>query len=301
LIPKLTRILVQKTICNPILNTLVSPTAFKGTMSPMEAARFLSREGDILLPLSDGGDGFLECIRHKLGGMVEHLEAADPYGQTRLVPFLKLPNGDVAIESAKVIGMAGLERLDPISASSRGLGELLAQLQNVPRLLIGLGGSATVDGGMDWPPIALPPATVFCDVRTDIYDAVRLFAPQKGALPEHLPILQKRLMSLGLPLGPHTGAAGGLGAKLKQLGGDLVEGGSAMMELLGFDEACAPCSAVITGEGMLDASTLEGKLPIAVAKRTRSFGKTVMGHFGCKGEGWREAARYFDEVRFERE
>ena len=280
---------------------LISPTAFKGTMSPMEAARLLALEGDVLLPLSDGGDGFLECIRHKLGGRVEYLEAADPFGQVSPAPVLILPNGEVAIESAKIIGMAGLDRLDPIKASSRGLGELLAKLQNAPRLLIGLGGSATVDGGMDWPPIALPPMTVFCDVKTDLSDAVRLFAPQKGALPLHLPILQERLMSLGLPDGPHTGAAGGLGAKLKQLGGHLVDGGPAMMELLGFDEACAPCSAVVTGEGRLDASSLEGKLPIAVAKRAKALGKKVIGHFGCKGEGWREAEEYFDEVRFEAE
>jgi glycerate kinase len=265
----------------------------------MQAARFLARGGDILLPLSDGGDGFLECIGHRLGGTLEHIPAAGPYGQTRLAPILKLPNGDVAIESAKVIGMAAIERLDPFGASSRGFGELLAKLQNAPKLLIGLGGSATVDGGMDWPPIALPPTTVFCDVVTDLSDAVRLFAPQKGALPEHLPTLQARLMSLGLPRGPHTGAAGGLGAKLKQLGGDLVDGGPAMMELLGFDAACASCSAVVTGEGRLDASTLEGKLPIAVAKRARHLGKTVIGHFGCRGEGWQEAAEYFDEVSFE--
>jgi glycerate kinase len=278
---------------------LIAPTAFKGTMSPLEAARFLAREGDYLLPLSDGGDGFLECLHHKLGGRIEHLAAVGPFGRVGHAPVLILPNGDVAIESAKTIGMAGLGRLDPIGASSKGMGELLAQLQGAPRLLIGLGGSATVDGGMDWPQMALPPTIVFCDVRTGLSDAVRLFAPQKGASQEQLPILHKRLISLGLPDGPYTGAAGGLGAKLKSLGADLVSGAEAMMELLGFDEACQPCQKVVTGEGMLDRSTLEGKLPYVVAKRARSLGKRAIGRFGCRGAGWEEAAGCFDEVMFE--
>jgi glycerate kinase len=252
---------------------LIAPTAFKGTMSPLEAARFLAQEGDSLLPLSDGGDGFLECLHHKLGGRIEHLAAAGPFGHLGAAPILVLPNGSIAVESAKIIGMAQFgaapKKLDPIGASSKGLGELLAQLQNAPRLLIGLGGSATVDGGMDWPQITLPPTKVFCDVRTGLSDAVHLFAPQKGASPEQLPILQKRLMSLGLPDGKYTGAAGGLGAKLKSLGADLVNGAEAMMELLGFDEAFRPCLKVVTGEGMLDRSTLEGKLPYVVAKRAR--------------------------------
>ncbi|HSS38591.1 MAG TPA: glycerate kinase, partial [Polyangia bacterium] len=102
---------------------LVAPTAFKGTLSPLEAARHLAAPGDRLLPLSDGGDGFLECLRHGLGGVIENVLAADPFGRTRPVPVLRLPGGGVAVECAKVIGLANLERLDPLAASSRGLGE----------------------------------------------------------------------------------------------------------------------------------------------------------------------------------
>jgi glycerate kinase len=258
----------------------------------------LASQGDKLLPLSDGGDGFIECLQFKLGGTTAELPCAGPYGRIRPVPVLKLPDGTVAVESAKAIGMAGMPKLNPLIASSRGLGELLAQLQSAPKLLIGLGGSATVDGGMDWPHLELPPTTVFCDVQTDLCDAVAMFAPQKGAHPEDLPILQKRLMALGLPRGDCTGSAGGLGAKLKQLGAELAYGALAMMELLGFDEACRPCQTVVTGEGRLDASTLEGKLPLQAAKRAKLLGKRVIGHFGCRGQGWEEAASFFDEVRF---
>jgi glycerate kinase/predicted metal-binding membrane protein len=277
---------------------LVAPTAFKGTMTPLEAARHLAAPGDRLLPLSDGGDGFLECLHHGLGGSIEELPAADPFGRVRPVPVLRLPDGGVAIECARVIGLAGLDRLDPLAASSRGLGELLGQVAHEPRIWIGLGGSATVDGGRDWPALRLPPTTVFCDVRTDLADAVRIFGPQKGARPRDLPLLAQRLAGLGLPRGPHTGAAGGLGARLLSLGAELVDGGERMLDVLGFDAACRDVAAVVTGEGRLDASSLEGKLPVVVARRARALGRRVIGRFGSRGAGWEQAAAMFDEVGF---
>jgi len=278
---------------------LVAPTAFKGTMTPLEAARHLAGPGDRVLPLSDGGDGFLECLQQGLGGAIDHLPAADPFGQVRDVPVLRLPAGGVAVECANVIGLAGLARREPLLASSRGLGELLARFEGEPRIWVGLGGSATVDGGRDWPPLRLPPTTVFCDVKTDLADAARVFGPQKGARPEDVPVLEARLAALGLPSGPHTGAAGGLGAKLLSLGAELVDGGERMLDVLHFDDACRGCAVVVTGEGRLDASSLEGKLPVVVARRARALGLRVIGRFGSRGPGWEAAAALFDEVRFE--
>jgi glycerate kinase len=278
---------------------LIAPTAFKGTMSPLAAAQHLATPGDRLLPLSDGGDGFLECLQHGLGGAIEEVPAADPFGRVRPVPVLRLPEGGVAIECAEVIGLTGLDRRDPLTATSRGLGDLLARFQDEARIWIGLGGSATVDGGRDWPPLKLPPTTVFCDVRTDLADAARIFAPQKGARPEDVPILTARLAGLGLPRGPHTGAAGGLGAKLLALGAELVDGGERMLDVLGFEHACRGVEAVVTGEGGLDASSLEGKLPVVVARRAHALGLRALGRFGRRGDGWEQAAALFDDVRFE--
>lgn len=277
---------------------LVAPTAFKGTMSPLEAARFLAQPGDRLLPLADGGDGFLECLHHALGGEFREHSAADPFGRVRPVPALHLPDGRIAVECAKVIGLAGLDHLDPLTASSLGLGQLLSQLSAAPELWVGLGGSATVDGGRDWPDFHLPPTRVFCDVLTDLGDAARIFGPQKGARPEDIPRLTERLLSLGLPRGPRTGAAGGLGAKLLSLGARLTDGAETILEVVGFKDRCVGCEAVVTGEGRLDASTLEGKLPMVVAHHARRLGLPVIGRFGCKGEGWERAARAFDEVTF---
>jgi glycerate kinase len=278
---------------------LIAPTAFKGTMSPLAAARHLASPGDRLLPLSDGGDGFLECLQHGLGGSFEHVPTPDPMGHVRPVPVLHLPDGCVAVECAQVIGLAGLARPDPLTASSRGMGELLLRFEHAPRMWIGLGGSATVDGGRDWPSLSLPPTIVFCDVATDLGEAARVFGPQKGARAEDIPVLTERLASLGLPRGPRTGAAGGLGAKLLSLGAALVDGAEQMLDVLDFAGACRDCQAVVTGEGRLDASSLAGKLPVAVARRARTLGLRVVGRFGCRGPGWDKAATLFDEVRFE--
>jgi glycerate kinase len=277
---------------------LVCPTAFKGSFSPLEAARRLARPGDRLLPLSDGGDGFLECLESVLGGVRSSAEAADPFGRVRPVPVLHLPDGTVALECAQVAGLAGLPHPDPLRASSRGFGELLAQFQDAPRLWIGLGGSATVDGGREWPALRLPPTRVFCDVATDLRQAAARFGPQKGARPEDIHRLTERLLGLDLPTGPFTGAAGGLGAKLKSLGAELEDGALAFMAVAAFDRACLDLEEVLTGEGRLDASTLEGKLPMRVAQRAHALGLRVIGHFGSRGEGWEAAASGFDELRF---
>lgn len=264
----------------------------------MQAARRLAGPEDRLLPLSDGGDGFLECLHHTLGGRWHSTPAADPFGRIRWVPWLELEDGTACVESAMVVGLAGLERLDPLRASSRGLGHVLRLLATAPRLWVGLGGTATMDGGRDWTPMQLPPTVVFCDVATGLADAARVFGPQKGAQLEDIPLLAERLRSLGLPDGPRTGCAGGLGARLQVLGGELVDGAERILEVCGFDDRARGCGEVLTGEGRLDASTLAGKLPSVVARRARALGLRVVGHFGAKGDGWEAAAELFDEVRF---
>src|SRR5439155_18307314 len=119
------------------------------------------------------------------------------------------------------------QRLDPLAASSRGLGELIAAVGRPGELLVCLGGTANVDGGAGFREAVreLPaPTRVACDVRSPLVDAARVFAPQKGASPEDVAALEARL---ALPeLAPYAslpggGAAGGLGAALAALGAEL--------------------------------------------------------------------------------
>jgi glycerate kinase len=161
-------------------------------------------------------------------------------------------------------------------ASSRGLGELIAAIGEGP-IILAIGGTATMDGGAGMLEVLdrLPgPARVLCDVATRLYDAPRLYGPQKGASPEQVAELEARFraMSQLAPYAelPGSGAAGGLGAALASLGAELVSGAETVLDLLGFDPA--PYDLVVTGEGTVDATTREGKAPSAVARRCGEAG-----------------------------
>lgn len=208
---------------------------------------------------------------------------SDPLGRPVAARWLLLPDGRAVVEAAQAIGLplvAPAER-DPLRASSRGLGELLlAVLAARPRaLVIGLGGSATVDGGAGLRQVvdSLPvPAVVLCDVQTRLRDAARLFGPQKGAGPEEVAELERRLgeMEELRPYAdlPGAGAAGGLGAAFAALGAELVPGAAALLDLLRFEERLRRSDLVVTGEGEVDETTAEGKAPGEVARRAAAAG-----------------------------
>src|SRR5439155_17019588 len=123
------------------------------------------------------------------------------------------------------------QRLDPLAASSRGLGELIAAVGRPGELLVCLGGTANVDGGAGFREAVreLPaPTRAACDVRSPLVDAARVFAPQKGASPADVAELERRLLALPelthFASLPGAGAAGGLGAAFAALGAELVPG-----------------------------------------------------------------------------
>ena len=177
--------------------------------------------------------------------------------------------------------MLAVEERDPLRASSEGFGELIAAAleDGAKELLLGLGGSATVDGGAGLRGVlpSLPvPAVVLCDVGTLLADAARLYGPQKGASPDDVSALERRLdgMKELRPYAerPGSGAAGGLGAALAALGAELVPGADAVLDLVGFDDHLDGCDLVVTGEGTVDVTTAEGKAPGAVARRCAMAG-----------------------------
>lgn len=228
----------------PSASALACPASLKGVLSAREAAAALARGlGDCdQLPLADGGEGTADVVP----GVVE---------AASVIPF-------------------DPGRLDPFT-SSRPFGELLASLR-ADRLIVGLGGTANMDAGAGLLEVldALPPTTVLCDVATTLYDAPRLYGPQKGATPEQVVELEARFRA-DERLEPYaklrgSGAAGGLGAALASLGAELVPGAAAVLDLLGFDPAAY--RLVVTGEGRVDATTAEGKVPFEVARRCRAAG-----------------------------
>ena len=271
------------------MRTLLCPASLKGVLSARGAAAALARGvrdvgGEAVeLPVADGGEGTAEALFAVLGGEWREAVVSDPLGRPVPARWLVLPDGRGVLEAAAAIGLPLLarEERDPLAASSRGLGELvLAALgESLHALVIGLGGTATVDGGAGLREVLRElhvPTSVLCDVRTTLADAARLFGPQKGATPASVPVLERRLAAME-ELAPYAalpgaGAAGGLGAALAALGGQLVEGAPTVLDLLGFDELLFGCDLVVTGEGQVDRTTAEGKAPGEVARRCAAAG-----------------------------
>jgi glycerate kinase len=239
-------------------------------------------------PVADGGEGTADVLQRAHGGEWRTAVVSDPLGRPVAARWLLLPDRTAVVESAEAIGLGRLaeHERDPLVATSRGLGELmLATLAARPRgLLVCLGGSATVDGGAGlrsvvgrW--LQEIPIRVACDVRNPLLGergAARVFGPQKGAAPDEVEELERRLAGMtelaAVATLPGAGAAGGLGAALAALGATLVPGGELVLDLVGFHEAAAGCGLVVTGEGTVDASSAEGKSTGAVAAACRALG-----------------------------
>ena len=252
------------------MRALASPASLKGVLSAAEAAAALARgfrragaEAEEL-PIADGGEGTAEV----LGAKVVRVEQVhDAFGRPREAPIRELADGAIVVESADVLPLDP-ERLDVQAASSRGLGELLARVGPCSRLLVSLGGTATMDGGTGLLEVLdkLPaPTMVLYDVRATLLEAPRLFGPQKGALADDVLELEQRFLLLdhahSLAKLPGGGAAGGLGAALASLGAELVPGALYVLEAIGFQERAAAADLVVTGEGTVDRTTFEGKAP----------------------------------------
>ena len=253
---------------------LACPASLKGVLSARDAAAALAEglrewcDADEL-PVADGGEGTLDALHAALGGEWRAHDVHDAFGRPRQAKVL-WQGADAAVEAAQVIPLEPA-RLDPIGASSRGLGELIAALGTPRDLLVCLGGTANVDGGLGLLEVLheLPATTrVACDVDVPLLDAVRVFAAQKGATPEQLPELAARLA----PLAPYAelpggGAAGWLRAGFATLGAELRPGAPLVLDVVGFDPT--PYDLVVTGEGTVDATTVRGKAPGEVARRCR--------------------------------
>ena len=221
------------------MKVVLAPDSFGGTLSPREAAAAIAegwrraRPEDELLavPLADGGEGLLDAIAGPQDTWLT-TEACGPLGHPLDTGLLLRADGTAVIETALVCGLRLLDpaRRDPLGATSYGVGELLdaARDAGAGRIVVGLGGSATVDGGAgaltglgfrltvddggglkvggrdlhrvsaagrgwaraDWHEVDV---TLLADVSTVLADAPRRFGPQKGATPDAVELLERGL------------------------------------------------------------------------------------------------------------
>lgn len=289
------------------MSVLAALDKFKGTATSAElgaaverAARGLDLAARVIA-VSDGGDGLLEVF----GGPDRTSYVTGPLGSPVSAPW-RLDRDRAVIESALASGLVlagGAAGNDAMAATSRGTGELIeaAIRAGATRVVVGVGGSASTDGGLgaveamsaeslDALRSSRVAMTVCCDVDTRYEDAARIFAPQKGARPDQIGELTRRLRAgratlldrFGIDVGSiaGSGAAGGLAGGLAAIGAELRPGFDVVAAELNLREAIAAADVVVTGEGRLDAESFAGKVVGGVVALARATGTDVVAIVG---------------------
>jgi glycerate 2-kinase len=303
---------------------LVAPDSFKGSLTAVTVAfalgdgwrRARPRDTVLLSPLADGGEGTLVAVEAAGGWEWHEVAATDPIDRPVRARWLRSTDGRRAVvELAEASGLSRLapEERDPTGASTYGTGEVLRAVieSGVEQVTIGIGGSATTDGGfgilealgvrrdperdgylhldaLDY--LAGVDVRVACDVTNPLLGAAgaaATYGPQKGATPEQVDELDAHLSRYADQLAdgvgrderdtPGAGAAGGVGFALLSIQDRfrsfaLQPGVDLVMDLTDFDGKLGQAELVITGEGRVDAQTAFGKTALGVAKRASAAG-----------------------------
>ncbi len=266
--------------------TVACPDKFRGSLTAAAAAAAIGRglrsagvKDVVELPLADGGDGTLDVIVAARGGSRRTTTVTGPLGDPVDAEWAMLGDGTAVIEMARASGqsLVAPDVRDPLEASTRGTGELIgaAIRSGASRIIVGVGGSATTDGGLaavqalDWSLHAVP-VTVACDVRTPFLDAATVFGPQKGASAAQVALLSRRLDQVASVYRDRggvdvtelegAGAAGGLAGGLAAIGAEIAPGFDAIAEVVGLPALLDGAVRVVTGEGRFDRTSFDGKV-----------------------------------------
>lgn len=224
---------------------LCAPDSFKESLTAAEAAAAMARgvrrarpEAQVdLCPIADGGEGTVAAMLAATGGRARVARVTGPLGAATEATWGMLPDGVAVIEMAAASGLmlVPVAQRDPTRTTTFGTGELIAAAaeHGATRIVLGIGGSATTDGGCgmaqalgvrfvdhagrvittplcggDLERIAsidvshrrgLPPITVACDVTNPLTGrdgAAYVYGPQKGATPEQVEQLDRGLRHL---------------------------------------------------------------------------------------------------------
>lgn len=272
----------------------------------------------VCLPMSDGGEGMVECIAEAVGAKMVSVMVHDPLMQIIEAQYAISSDGKTAyMEMAAASGLTLVpeDMRNPMRTTTYGVGDMIldAVKQGCRKVVMGIGGSATCDGGkgmIECLESHLPLAANGCDpeypeqaehesieiiVASDVGNplygkegAAYVFAPQKGATPEQVKLLDERLRDfareteakgIALPClanHPGSGAAGGLGYGLMAyLGARLQSGIDLLLDIIHFDEKIKGADSILTGEGKSDKQTLMGKVPLGILKRAKLQGIPV--------------------------
>lgn len=328
------------------MKIVIAPDSYKESLSALEVAtqieagfrEIFPQAEFVKLPVADGGEGTVEAMVAATDGQIINVTVTGPLGE-KADAFFGL-SGDEKTAFIEMAAASGLERVpaakrNPLKTTSYGTGELIrcALDHGVEHCIIGIGGSATNDGGagmvqalgarlltregkqigygggelayLDHIDISQLDKRiqkcrfeVACDVTNPLTGddgASAIFGPQKGATPAMVKQLDGYLRhyaqviekDLGIEVEnvPGAGAAGGMGAALQAFcHAELRQGIEIVTEALGLDALVKDATLVITGEGRIDSQSINGKVPIGVARVAKRYNKPVIGIAGSLTE-----------------
>ena len=317
------------------MKIILAPDSFKGNLTSLEVAtafekgikRVLPRAKCIKIPMADGGEGTVQSLVDGVGGKFVRKRVVGPAGNTVSARYGLLSDGKTAvIEMAEASGLPLVsgKNKNPLKTTTYGTGELIldAAKRGSEKIIIGIGGSATNDGGVGMaqaigirflnkqgkvisdygsggmlkkiahidnkkvdPLLKKIKIIVACDVNNALCGksgAAYVFAPQKGATPAMVRILDENLRHLGKVIKQSlrkdvtklkgAGAAGGLGAGLVAFTGARMKSGiEIVIDASNICKHMENADLVVTGEGRVDTQTAFGKTPSGIAKAARKY------------------------------
>ena len=292
-------------------HVVAAPDKFRGTLTARQVAAAVAAVAGAAgwscdqAPIADGGEGTLDVVK----GRLRTAQVKDPLGRL-VVAEWKIDGATAFVEMARASGLTlvgGPEGNDPVAADTAGTGQLIAAAvkEGAKRVLVGVGGSATTDGGLAALRALEPHSrlhgvhlTVACDVETKFLDAAAVFSPQKGATATQVELLARRLDRLASLYQEQYrvdvrrlvggGAAGGLAGGLAAIGAELVPGFEVVADAVDLAERMEGADLVVTGEGLLDEQSFHGKAVggvVALARELHVPVVVVAGDVDWEGVG----------------
>lgn len=289
------------------MRILLAPDRFAGTLSAAEAVEAItsgwarSSPYDVVdpLPLSDGGPGFLDVLSEHVDGELAVVTVHGPLGEP--VPARVLVDGPTAyIEAAEAVGLHLLVPMSQVAAqgSSEGVGELIAAAveTGARRIVVGVGGTATTDGGKGMldaldglaaakelvEGIELVAATATDAPLMGHSGAAHGFAEGKGADRATRESLEQSLREWatvtdgGLAVRPGAGAGGGIGFGLLLMGAARVNGTELVSGVAGLEDKVRVVDLALTGQAVLDWEALRGRVVVGVARAAQRAGRPTV-------------------------
>ncbi|MEW6201025.1 MAG: glycerate kinase [bacterium] len=321
---------------------VIVSNAFKGSLTSIEAGHCIARGFRSamrgvqveVVPMADGGDGTLDAVSACVPARKVTVKVRDPLMRRIQAQYLILKDEPTAVvEMAKASGLALLKshERNAMLTTTYGTGELIrnAIMRGCKKIIVGIGGSATNDGGAGMasalgyrflnrdgkevmpcgatlskirridcsdvmPEIRHVKFVIASDVKNPLLGktgAARVYAAQKGATLEQIEFLEEWMRKFATIVKKQlvrdmagiagAGAAGGTGFGLMVFVGAKMQSGiELMIKMAGLEEKIKQADIVITGEGFLDAQSLQGKAPMGILRLSRKYKKPVIAFCG---------------------